>query len=499
MNQDVHLHLESRGDRRSRSRRMAASLSLLLVFLVTSSCRREREAEKEKDKEKPAEAAKTEQAAPAEPGKWTVETAAAPYRGVTLRTIGESLPPLEAMAKLTKKFEEQTGIAVTIEMYEHSEAVNKVMLDLTSQRGRYDFILQPHRELGRFVENGHVLAVDKFMNDAKLRDPSFDPEKALYPKLWHEISWYGGKVYGFPFTALTMYLWYRKDMLEDPKEQEGFKAKYGRDLKVPTSWKEYAELAAWFNRPGQRFYGTAIQGKRHEALWYEWLNFLYSFGGDMMKTSSGSECGPIVVNSPAAIASLEYYKSLMAYSPPDTRSYFWDDVMALMQQGKVFQLIMWNDATYAVEDPKQSKVAGKLGFDLVPQGDGGKIGQIEGWTYLIPAKSKNPEAAYLFIQWMMAREQQLEQHLNGGATSRPDVYADPQVQKISYSKASMDTNEVARAKPTIPASPQITEILVRELSLALAGKKSPKQALDTAAVEMNKLLGTCAPLEYPVK
>jgi multiple sugar transport system substrate-binding protein len=306
-------------------------------------------------------------------------------------------------------------------------------------------------------------------------------------------------VYGFPFTALTMYLWYRKDMLEDPKEQQGFAAKYGYEMKVPTTWKEYADLAAWFHRPAQKFYGTAIQGKRHEALWYEWLNFLYSFGGDMMKTESGSQCGPIVVNSPAAVASLEYYKRLMAYSPPDTRSYFWDDVMALMQQGKVFQLIMWNDATYAVEDPEQSKVAGKLGFAMIPQGEGGKVGQVEGWTYLIPTRSQNPEAAYLFIQWMMGFDQQLEQHLNGGATARPDVYADQRVQKISYSKASMETNAVAKAKPTIPASPQITEILVRELSLVLAGSKAPKQALDSAAVAMNKLLGECAPLEYPVR
>lgn len=478
-----------------RHRALVACAPALLASLIMISCGRSRQ-DSAAD-EKPPAAAPT--AEPAAPGEWTLEAAAAPYRGVTLRTIGESLPPLEAMAKLTPKFEERTGIKVIIEMYEHSEAVNKVMLDLNSKRGRYDFILQPHRELGRFVENGHVLALDRFMNDAKLRDPGFDPEKALYPRLWHEISWYGGKVYGFPFTALTMYLWYRKDMLEDPKEQAGFKAKYGYDLKVPATWKEYSDLAAWFHRPAQKFYGTAIQGKRHEALWYEWLNFLYSFGGDMMKTASGSECGPIVVNSPQAVASLEYYKSLVRYSPPDTRSYFWDDVMALMQQGKVFELIMWNDATYAVEDPKQSRVAGKLGFDLVPQGEGGKVGQIEGWTYLIPAQSKNPEAAYLFIQWMMAFDQQLEQHLHGGASARPDVYASPQVQKISYAKASMDTNAVARAKPTIPASPQITELLVRELSLALAGDKSPKQALDTAAVEMNKLLGACAPLEYPVK
>ncbi|TFH40844.1 MAG: extracellular solute-binding protein, partial [Lysobacterales bacterium] len=335
-------------------------------------------------------------------------------------------------------------------------------------------------------------------NDPKLRDPGFKPEAVLYQGLWKEISWYGGKAYGFPFTALTMYLWYRKDLLEDPKEQAGFKAKYGYDMQVPADWQQYRDLAEWFTRPDQGLYGTAIQGKRHEALWYEWLNFLYSFGGDMMDVKSGSECGPIIVNSPEAVESLDYYKSLIKYSPSDTLNYFWDDVMVAMQQGKAFEMIMWNDATYAVEDPSQSTVSGKMGFDIIPQGKGGKVGQVEGWTYLIPAYAKNQEAAYLFIQWMMAFDQQLEQHQNGGASSRPDVYADPNVQKITYSKASMDTNAVSIAKPTIPESPQITEILVLELSNALANKKSSKQALGDAAVAMNKLLGDCAPLKYPV-
>ncbi len=434
----------------------------------------------------------------ADAGAWSLEEAAKPYKGITLRTIGESLPPLEAMDKLKHKFEERTGITVVIEQYEHSEAVNKVMLDLNSRRGRYDFILQPHRELGRFVANGHLAPIETFMNDPKLRDPGFKPEEVLYQGLWKEISWYEGKAYGFPFTALTMYLWYRKDLLEDANEQAGFKAKYGYDMGVPRTWDQYRDLAEWFTRPDQGFYGTAIQGKRHEALWYEWLNFLYSFGGDMMEVKSGSECGPIIVNSPDAVASLDYYKGLIAYSPSDTLNYFWDDVMVAMQHGKAFEMIMWNDATYAVEDPSQSTVSGKMGFDLIPQGKGGKVGQVEGWTYLIPAHAKNKEAAFLFIQWMMDFDQQLEQHMNGGASARPDVYADPQVQKITYSKASMDTNAVAIAKPTIPESPEITEILVLELSNALAGNKSSKQALDDAAVAMNKLLGDCAPLKYPV-
>lgn len=475
-------------------RPLAGLLAASLACVVAGACSKK---ENEAPKANPAGSGSAA-AAPAKPGEWTLARAAEPYRGVTLRAIGESLPPLEAMAKLATSFEQETGIKVEVEMYEHSEAVNKVMLDLSSHRGRYDFILQPHRELGRFVKNGHLREIKQYLDNPALRDPSFKPEEQLYQRLWKEISWYDGKIYGFPFTALTQYLWYRKDLLEDPKERAAFQAKYGYEMKVPTTWKEYTDLAQFFYRPGERFYGTAIQGKRHEALWYEWLSFLYSFGGDMMETDSGSKCGPIIVNSPEAIATLDYYKSLIAYSPPDTLNYFWDDVMALMQQGKVFEMIMWTDATYAVEDPKQSKVSGKMGFDLIPQGKGGKVGQVEGWTYLIPTYSKNPEAAFLFIQWMMGFERQRVQHLNGGATSRPDVYADPQVKALSYSKASVDTLAVARPKPTLPESPQITEILVRELSLALTGKKSSKAALDDAAVDMGKLLGACAPLKYPV-
>src|SRR4051794_20683446 len=44
------------------------------------------------------------------PGEWSLARAATPYKGVTLHAIGESLPPLEAMAKLATTFEEQTGI-----------------------------------------------------------------------------------------------------------------------------------------------------------------------------------------------------------------------------------------------------------------------------------------------------------------------------------------------------------------------------------------------------
>jgi multiple sugar transport system substrate-binding protein len=436
----------------------------------------------------------------AQAGAWTLEEAAKPYSGATIRVVGEALPPLEALAKLAPQFEQATGITVEVEMYEHSEAVNKVQLDLNSKRGRYDVIIQPHRELGKFATNGHLLDIAGFMADPALRDPTFKPEEQLYQKAWKEISWYDGKEYGFPFTVLNLFMWYRSDLLSDPKEKEGFKAKYGYDLAPAQNWDQYRDIAEWFTRPDQGLYGTALQAKRHEALWYEWLNFLYSFGGDVLDVKSGSECGPVIVNSPQAIASLDYYKSLLAYSPPDSLNYFWDDVMALMQQAKVAELIMWNDATYAVSvDETASTVVGKVGFDITPQGAGGKVGQIEGWTYLVPTYSKNQQAAFLFMQWMMGYDRQLEQHLNGGATGRPDVYASPEVQKLPYSNASMAAHEAGKPKATLPQSSEMTDILVRELSSSLTGEKTSKAALDEAAKEISKLLGSCAPMTYPAQ
>jgi multiple sugar transport system substrate-binding protein len=40
---------------------------------------------------------------------------------------------------------------------------------------------------------------------------------------------------------------------------------------------------------------------------------------------------------------------------------------------------------------------------------------------------------------------------------------------------------------------------VRELSGYMSGSKDAKAALDAAAVEISNLLGSCAPLKYPVQ
>lgn len=418
---------------------------------------------------------------------------------VTIRMIGEAYAPLDALAQIKSEFETKTGVHVEIVEKDHQAVVSELDQELSSGHSSYDLILMPHRMLGKLVAKGQVQPLDQFLNDPSLHDAAFQPDEQLFSRWWHEIGWYGGKLYGYPFTNLTMYVCYRKDLMEDPKEKAAFKARFGRDPRPPTTWQEYMDLADFFNRPKQNMYGTYIQGQQHVALWYEWLNFSYSFGGNILDTAHGSDYGDIVVNSPENLKATEQYLALLRYSSPESVNYNWDDALAALQQGRAFMGILWHDQTPLLEDSSVSKVAGKMGYSLIPSAIGKPFSQLEGWAYLIPTSSQHPREAYRFIEWAMTPKVQIEQTLKGGASALKTTYDDPRVKAIPYVPVFLASVPIAIPKPTIPESEQITEIMQRDLSTIVTGKQTPQDGLDSMATEIQKVLGTKAKMRYPVK
>jgi multiple sugar transport system substrate-binding protein len=434
-----------------------------------------------------------------QPGaSWNLATAAQPYRGQTIRLIGEDYPPLQAVEKIKSDFENTTGIKVEVERYEAEAVLQKINFDLNARTGRYDLIVQVYFDMGRLATNKQVRPLTDFVRNPALHNPAFDPDRDLFP-VWKTMGWYRGTPYGYPMMVLTMYTWYRKDLFENPAEQQAFQHRYGYRLAPPETWEQYRDIAEFFTRPKEGLYGTLIQGKKHMALWQEYLNFLYSYGGTIMETTDPSQYGPIAINSPQAVQATEFYKSLLRYSPPDALNFTWDDALALMQQKKVAMCVMWNDATYALEDPKQSKVAGKMGYALLPRGPAGQLHQIGGQSYYVPITSQHPEAAYLFIEWLLTPENQVRQQRLGGSSPRPSTYRDPTVMALPWTKASLGA--LGHVHPamlyTVPESLQIGEVIKTHISDALASRKPVKRALDDAALELKRILGDKATLKYP--
>ncbi|MFZ0882460.1 MAG: extracellular solute-binding protein, partial [Candidatus Acidiferrales bacterium] len=282
-------------------------------------------------------------------------------------------------------------------------------------------------------------------------------------------------------------------------DKQAFRERYGYDLAPPRDWKQYRDVAEFFTRPDQKFYGTLLQGKRFPAVWFEWLNFAFSFGGGVMEKEFSWDYGPIVINSPETIQATEYYDSLKKFSPAGITNFTWDDAVGQMRDGHIFMCILWSDALFHVVDPKVSTVVGKVGYAPLPSGNAGRVAQIAGSTYMVSRNSRHPREAFEFELWMLRRENQIQQELGGGASARQSVYRDPRVLELPYATADSQSLAVARNMiDTSPETPQISEVIEASISDVLADKKSTRQALDGAAVELHKLLGNKAPLKYPV-
>ena len=100
-----------------------------------------------------------------------------------------------------------------------------------------------------------------------------------------------------------------------------------------------------------------------------------------------------------------------------------------MQQGHAFMGLLWSDQAYLLEDQATSKVAGKIGYSLIPSNTSQRSSQLEGLTYLVPTESQHPKEAYRFIEWAMSAQVQIQQTLNGSTSIRKSVYEDSRVKE----------------------------------------------------------------------
>lgn len=398
---------------------------------------------------------------------------------------------------MIESFERSTGIQV--EVLDRDDRTIMSDLDRGSEPGRpgYDVVVMRHRLLGALIKKNQVQPIDSMLADPGLQNANFRPQQQLFPNWWRELSSYGDKIYGYPYTGLTAFLCYRKDMLEDAKNKRDFKARYHHELAVPTTWKEYMQLAEFFNRPRDHFYGTFISGKQGLPLWYEWLNFVYSYGGNILDTQHGWEYGDIVINSPQNIAATEQYIKLIPLSPPDTLNFGWGQAQSMLQQGHAFMGLLWSDQAAFLENPAVSKVAGKIGYSLIPSNSSRPFSQLEGLTYLIPTESREPREAYRFIEWAMSAQVQTQQTLMGSDAVSKLTYEDPRVKEIPYTQTFLASVPVAQEKPTIPEASQMTEATERRLSEIVTGKESPQSGLDKLALDFHQILGSKAPMRYP--
>lgn len=429
-------------------------------------------------------------------GSWSRD-----YDGTTLTMIAEATLNSQVLESLLPDFTEKTGITVQIEQAPYDSVVQKLTLDATTKQGGYDIASLPYEFLGAFAEKGWMTPLDERIANTGAYGPGFDPT-AIIPAMWKASSVWRDKTYGMPSNSAVMMMFYRKDLFENADEQAAFKAKYGYDLKVPATWAQYKDAAEFFTRKaGQTlagttlandFAGVAMTGKRHVATVLEWMDYGWTFGGGIL-----DDAGNLVIDSQPSVDALAYMAGLTPFAQPGYTNATWDETTATLQQGNAALSITWGDTAGAMEATDQSAVVGKMGYASIPSLKDGdpKIAHLGSWTYMIPAGSKNPDAAWEFMQWALSNDVQVAMAKAGGLPALTSTFKDPElVAKLPYWPQELTSLSESKSRPRIPEWGQMSDILQQQISAVISGQAAPADALKAAADQLKGIL--TLPVQY---
>ena len=336
---------------------------------------------------------------PADGSAYRAVEAAKRYQGVTLTmTFGKGPQTLEPRNFSGPIWEQLTGIKSTVVELPYPDLFSRAILEHIAQSDALD-ILDIEPAWTPSLAEGGVIAplddyIDQFMNKADLDD---------YHPLYKALPRYKGKTWGLFDDGDIFALYYRKDIFEDPELNEAYSAKFNRALVVPRTWEDYIQVAQFItDQLAPNVYGAAhfrkagAPGNQHDFLQQYRAN-----GGILFDDNMRAQLA-----SPAGLRTLRNMLAANAASMPGNDEFDAVAVWAAWLQGRVAMIYSWPPtgrmtANYAqtaeaIRFVPRSAIADKVGYALVP----GNPEHALGFNKALAADSANPEAAYLFMQWI---------------------------------------------------------------------------------------------------
>jgi multiple sugar transport system substrate-binding protein len=434
------------------------------------------------------------------------------YSGVTLTFATQTGPYIaSALQMAAQGWKEQTGGTVNVVEFPWSELYPKIVTSLASGEQTFDGITFAPAWSPDFTD---FLAP---MPDEMQQSEAFQD---IFPVYRERLMVWNGQVLSATMDGDVHTYTYRIDLFEDPEEKAAFQEKYGYELAPPKTWKEYLDIAEFFNRPDQNLWGTAEAFRRGGQQF--WFFFSHAAPYVNHPDNPGSmffdpETMDAQINNPGWVRGLEEYIAASKLAPPNALNFSFGEVNAAMAGGQVAQSIGWGDTGVIAADPKQSQIAGNVGSAILPGSTeiyDHKTGEWDtfpevvlspfmafgGWQAAVPASSQNQEAAWHFIEYLTSPEVSSKAAVTGGTGVNPyrnahvndtqlwsALFSEREAQEyLGAQKDSIDAPNVA-LDMRLPGYFNYTEVLEIELSKALAGQVTPQEALDTVAEEWNRL------------
>ena len=383
-----------------------------------------------------------------------------------INVIIEEVPEYDLVRELTAQFEaEHPDIEVKFDAMPFDAMRDRILTSSLAPSAVYDVIIVDNPWMTEFARAGYLAPLDAQI----AATPGYDFPDFLAPL--RDIGIVDGTIYGVPYYNYALGLIVREDLLEAT----------GRG--APTTLAEYQELARALTTDSMA--GAAMQPQRGYKIMEEWKNWLYAEGGEVF-----NEQGEVVINSPEAVAALEaYIDTYETAAPRDSLNWGFDEALRAVAAGRAATMLSynWMLPTLNEEGGIAGERAGNFKLYEVP---GGKA-VLGTWSWSIAANSEHADDAWTFISWITSKPIEKERVMAGGAPVRRSVIEDPQVWAEGYGEEYY-TTLVGILEDAAPlargnGAEEVINIVGTHLNAAVAGQKTPQEALDDAAAELERM------------
>lgn len=420
-------------------------------------------------------------------------TAGKPYSGETVTILVESGTRMDKwLSVIAPDWEKLTGIKMDIVSSAFTQMGEKAMADFLAGTGAYDIVYMVNFWGGQMAVGDHFYPLeDLFKEHPELHDPSFTPD-AFVKKHMDLVAYWDvqkringtGKLVLISIFPDGQHMYYRKDMLNDQKNKDDFKAKYGYDLVVPQTWTQFNNIAEFFTNPGKKTYGCSLDGTMDDAVSDYWARFLTE-GGQIWKYApdTGATWPPDNftpnMDSKESVNALAMMKEQLKWAPPGAVGYGQVEATDAFVTQDIALMSAWFFQGGKTMDPTVSKITDKVGFAVNPGKNPGRC-ILGGWGAGVSRYSKHKEAAFLTIQYLASEQINRRQVLAGFLSPcRSKLYNDPDIVSTRpYVPIQLETlnASVSHHINFTTVSFELLTHIQEEGTACLAGKKDPEAA-----------------------
>ncbi len=277
-----------------------------------------------------------------------------------------------------------------------ADYIPKTVIEMSAKSDRYDILHNDYNVVPQLIALGALEPIQPYLD----ADPSYkedilaDVPENVMDLYRDKPATQGGILYGLPPDSNCQLQYYRADVLENAGIS-----------KPAETWDEAIEIARELAAGGQNQTGTTL--RRGLFAGGVFITLLRSHGGDWFDKMEPGGWNP-QLNSEAGSMAMDVLLALKPYLEPTSLNASDDEANPAMATGVwTYAPVQWGGTT--MNDPNFTEFHAVWKSTVVPRGSnsaGRHAPHMGGLGLLIPAYSRNKEAAWEFVKFCCSGDKQ---------------------------------------------------------------------------------------------